>query len=40
MSLYEFKLFMEFSGYDTFNSERTEKFYKVYLDEFEKQKSK
>ena len=39
MSLYEFKLEMELSGYDTFNPERVEKFYKVYLDELQKKKS-
>ena len=40
MSLYEFKLEMELSGYATWNSELTEKFYNIYLDELEKQKSK
>ena len=37
MSLYEFKLNMEFCGYYSTNAE---KFYEIYLDELEKQKSK
>ena len=43
MSLYEFKLEMEFSGYNTDRSELVEKFYKIYsdyLDELETTKSK
>ena len=37
MSQYEFQLEMELCGY---NSDRAEHFYKIYLDELEKQKSK
>jgi hypothetical protein len=36
MSLYEFKLEMEFCG---FSSQNAEKFYEYYLDELEKKKS-
>ena len=36
MSLYEFKLEMEFCG---FSSKNAEKFYEYYLDELEKKKS-
>ncbi len=37
MSLYEFKLEMEFCG---FSSENAEKFYKVYIDDIQAKKSK
>ena len=37
MSVYEFKLEMEFSGYNTDRPELVEKFYKIYLDELQKQ---
>ena len=43
MSLYEFKVEMEFSGYNTDRPELVEKFYKIYsdyLDELETTKSK
>ena len=43
MSLYEFKLEMEFSGYNTDRPDLVEKFYKIYesyLDELETKKSK
>ena len=43
MSLYEFKVEMEFSGYNTDRPEMVEKFYKIYsdkLDELQKQISK
>ena len=39
MSQYEFKVHMEFCGYRT-DREPVEKFYNIYLDELEKQKSK
>tara|TARA_Y100001972_G_scaffold121467_1_gene165553 strand:+ start:125 stop:256 length:132 start_codon:yes stop_codon:yes gene_type:complete len=43
MSVYEFKLEMEFCGYNTDRPELVEKFYKIYsdkLDELQKQISK
>ena len=42
MSLYEFKLEMEFSGYNTDRPDLVEKFYKIYeknLDDLQKKKS-
>ena len=43
MSLYEFQLEMEFSGYNTDRPELVEKFYKIYtdtLDDLQKKKSR
>ena len=36
MSLSEFKLQMEISGFPTWNSEHAEKNYKIYLEKIEK----
>lgn len=41
MSLYEFKLQIEFAGYDTFyKTKHINKLYNIYLNDLEKQKSK